>query len=411
MRKSLLVIVLSIFVLGACQRASFDVDSKQPIQNGLLPFPEKQTPVRMADPDPIQQSISSMTLEEKIGQMVIAGFYGTELEDYLISLVNEAHVGGIIFFGRNITSLNQTTRLLNDLKELDPKVPLFLSVDEEGGSVSRLPDAIDDLPSARWFRKNIGPEKAFDLGVVIGETLNAFGFNMNYAPVLDVDNGKSTSVMGSRSYSTDPIVVGEMGSMVSKGMEYAGVISVVKHFPGHGDVTLDSHAGVPVLRFSMERLEENELMPFAIAISNDIPAIMVGHLAVNVIDKKTPASLSYPILTGLLRQTMGYDGVIITDDLGMGAIRKDYSQAEAAVLAVKAGADVVMVSHYENDPFRVVEAIKEAILEGEITEARIDESVTRILRLKKRFGLDNTLRDQINAERMNQSIQNLIGKR
>ncbi len=411
MRKSLLISVLSILLLSACQRVPFDVYSKQPIHNSLLPFPEKAVPVFLADPDPIQQILTSMTLDEKIGQMIIAGFYGTEINDYIVSLVNDARVGGIIFFGRNFVSLNQTTELLNDIKELDPKYPLFLSVDEEGGSVSRLPSEIDDLPSARWFRRNIGQDKAFDLGVVIGETLSTFGFNMNYAPVLDVDNGKSSSVMGSRSYSTDPQVVGEMGSMVSKGMEYAGVISVVKHFPGHGDVAVDSHEGVPVLRFSMERLTQNELKPFVIAIANDIPAIMVGHLAINVIDKKTPASLSYPILTGLLRQTMGYDGVIITDDLGMGAIRKDYSQSEAAVLAVLAGADVVMVSHYENDPFRVVEAIKEAILDGVITEARIDESVTRILRLKTRFSLDNALREQVDADQINQSIQNLIRKR
>jgi len=410
MRKSLLISVLSIFLLSACQRVPFDVYSKQPIQNGLLPFPKKATPVFLAEPDPIQQALASMTLDEKIGQMIIAGFYGTEAEGYLTSLVNEANVGGIIFFGRNFSSLNQTTEILNDLKKLDPVIPLFLSVDEEGGSVSRLPNEIDDLPSARWFRKNVGQDKAFELGVVIGETLNEFGFNMNYAPVLDVDNDKTSSVMGSRSYSTDPEVVGEMGSMVAKGMEYAGVISVVKHFPGHGDVAVDSHEGVPVLRFSMERLTQNELKPFAIAISNDIPAIMVGHLAIQIIDKKTPASLSYPILTGLLRQTMGYDGVIITDDLGMGAIRKDFSQSEAAVLAVMAGADVVMVSHYENDPFRVIEALKKAISNGEITEARIDERVTRILRLKIRFDLDNELHEQVDEDQVNQKIQDLIQK-
>ncbi|MBN2849215.1 MAG: beta-N-acetylhexosaminidase, partial [Erysipelotrichaceae bacterium] len=342
--------------------------------------------------------------------LVIAGFYGTSVDEVTEDLITEAKLGGLIFFGRNVESTSQLVDLLNTFKRIETKIPLFLSIDEEGGSVSRLPSDIANLPGARTIMKKNVLNLTYEEGRAIGYALDEYGFNMNFAPVLDVDNGKSNSVIGSRSFSTDPMVVAELGVLMARGMEEHGVIPVVKHFPGHGDTAVDSHAGTPIVKHPMDRLNNVELYPFAYAIERDIPAIMVGHIILSKVDAKVPSTLSYAVMTGLLRNQMKFEGVVVTDDLGMGAISADHTQAEAAVLSIKAGADIVMISHGRRDPFKAVAALKKAVLDGVIPMAMLDQKVRRILRLKLRFKIDQTPHDQVDVGKINEWFNELRKK-
>jgi beta-N-acetylhexosaminidase len=387
MRKFTLGLSIIVLLVAGCAHPKPTV-SKPPIVSKLLPaytnVPEPIPQVELVD-----AMMEKMTLDEKVGQLVVAGFYGTEIGTTTTRLITEAKVGGIIFFGRNITTSSQLVAVLNGFKSIESKIPLFLSVDEEGGSVHRLPDDLVNLPNARSFAKRNILNITYDLGVAIGYALNQYGFNVNYAPILDVVKNTMTSSIGSRSFSADPVVVSELGMLMAAGMESQNVIPVVKHFPGHGNTSTDSHAGIPVLYSTLDQLKKLELAPFAYAIERKIPAIMVGHIALSAFDRNLPASISYPILTGLLRGSMGFEGVIFTDDLGMGAISAKYTQAQAAVLSILAGADVVLVSHGIRDPFNVVAALKKAVLDGRISQARLEASVRRILLLKLAYGLDS----------------------
>lgn len=406
MRKTMVFLLMMSIVLSGCAHSSIN-DPKAPIKSTLLPMYEVRKLVK-PEYDPVEAMLKTMTLEEKVGQLVIAGFYGTDIDSVTEKIVTDAKVGGIIFFKRNITTSAQIVKLLNSFKSLSPRIPLFLSVDEEGGSVSRLPDDLMNLPNARSFAKRNVLNITYDLGFAIGYALNQYGFNLNYAPIMDVVTNTATSAIGTRSFSADPAVVSEMGMLMARGMESAHVISVVKHFPGLGNTTVDTHAGIPVLKTTLEQLHQLELAPYTYAIQRDVSGIMVGHIAIAAYDRKLPASLSYQIMTGLLRNEMGFKGVIFTDDLGMGAISIKYTQAQAAIVSILAGADVVLVSHGRRETFNVVAALKQAVLDGRLSEERVDESVRRILKLKFSFGLDNTLHPEANIIAMNAKFNDLL---
>lgn len=406
MRKTIVFFLMMSIVLSGCAHPSIN-DPKAPIKSALLPMYEVRKLVK-PEYDPVEAMLKTMTLEEKVGQLVIAGFYGTDIDSVTEKIVTDAKVGGIIFFKRNITTSAQIVKLLNSFKSLSPRIPLFLSVDEEGGSVSRLPDDLMNLPNARSFAKRNVLNITYDLGFAIGYALNQYGFNLNYAPIMDVVTNTATSAIGTRSFSADPAVVSEMGMLMARGMESAHVISVVKHFPGLGNTTVDTHAGIPVLKTTLEQLHQLELAPYTYAIQRDVSGIMVGHIAIAAYDRKLPASLSYQIMTGLLRNEMGFKGVIFTDDLGMGAISIKYTQAQAAIVSILAGADVVLVSHGRREAFNVVAALKQAVLDGRLSEERVDESVRRILKLKFSFRLDNTLHPEANIIAMNAKFNDLL---
>lgn len=406
MRKTILLLSLFGILFFGCTKPAVNTP-KEPIRSSLLPVYVTPT-FAMPDYDPVEAMLKTMTLEEKVGQLVIAGFYGTDIDDVTEKLVTEAKIGGIIFFKRNLTTSKQVVSLLNHFKSISAGIPLFLSIDEEGGSVSRLPDELVNLPNARTFAKRNVLNITYDLGFAIGYALHEYGFNLNYAPIMDVVTNPYTSPIGNRSFSSDPTVVSEMGMLMARGIENAHVISVIKHFPGHGNTSVDSHAGIPVLKTSLEKLKQLEFAPFTYAIESAISGIMIGHIALALYDRKLPASLSYPIMTQLLRESMGFQGVIFTDDLGMGAISANYTQAEAAVLSIMAGADVVMVSHGRRDPFKVVESLKEAVLDGRISQVRLDASVRRILKLKYNFGLDSAMQSSPDIKTMNAKFNDLL---
>lgn len=339
----------------------------------------------------LQDRLKSMTPDEKLGQLLIAGLDGTEAGEEARRLVADTHVGGFILYKPNMTETGQTVTLLNRLKEYNRPsgIPLLLSVDQEGGKVSRLPVDIE-LPANRDLAAGGTPNRAKALGKAVGQELKAFGFNLNYAPVLDINSNPANPVIGPRSYGSDANIVKLYGLAAMQGLRDSGVIPVVKHFPGHGDTATDSHLELPVVNKSLAELEKLELQPFRAAAEAGAEAIMAAHILLPRLDPDYPATLSPAIITGLLREKIGYSGVVITDDMTMGAIAKHYPLKDAAVRAVLAGCDLVLVAHGYSQVQEAAQGLKEALADGRLTWARVDESVARVLALKASRQLADT---------------------
>lgn len=337
----------------------------------------------------LDDQLKVMTLAEKIGQLVITGLEGYCLDQDTRTLLEEYHVGGFILFARNIQSAGQTLALVNSLKQANAggKAPLLLSVDEEGGRVSRMPTDFVRLPANSIIGNALDCTLAEHFGRMLARRVRALGFNLNYAPVLDVNSNPDNPVIGSRSFSAEPGVVSALGTRAMEGIRAQGVIPVVKHFPGHGDTNVDSHIGLPRVDADLERLLDFELLPFRSAIRAGADAIMTAHILLPKLDPDYPATLSKPLITGLLRDKLHFDGVVITDDLTMGAIKEHYSMEDAAVQAIDAGVDIVLVCHGYANYIAVLDALRKAAETGALPMARIDQAVHRVLRLKYRYNL------------------------
>ena len=303
------------------------------------------------------------------------------------SLLRDYHVGGFIFFARNIQSSEQTLALVESLNRANPgRLPLLLAVDEEGGRVSRLPQEFVQLPANREVGQG-GAALAGRLGQLLAQRVKAMGFNVNFAPVLDVDSNPANPVIGPRSFGPDPALVARMGIAAMQGIQSRRVAPAIKHFPGHGDTSVDSHLGLPRVEADLDRLRNFELIPFREAIQAGADMVMTAHILLPELDPDFPATLS-PVLIGeVLRGELQFGGVVITDDLTMAAIKDNYDLGRAAVLAIKAGVDMVLVCHGHENYVSVLEAIRSAVLAGEIPQAIIDASVTRITELKKRYAV------------------------
>ncbi|RTQ94620.1 beta-N-acetylhexosaminidase [Lysinibacillus telephonicus] len=360
----------------------------------------------------IQNKISKMTLEEKIGQMIFTGISGKTLNENDLSLINEYKVGGIIFFKGNLVSTNQTLNLLNEIKSVNEKndFPLFLGIDEEGGRISRLPKELIGIPSSKKISESNDVFFAHDIGKILGKELSAFGFNLNFAPVLDVNSNPKNPVIGDRSFGDNPDIVSSFGIEVMKGLQSQNIISVVKHFPGHGDTAVDSHLDLPVVNKSLDQLKKLELIPFKKAFAEGTDVVMVAHILLPKIDSTFPSSMSKEIITGILREQLNFDGVVITDDLTMKAITNNYDITAAAVNSVKAGSDIILIAHDYHNVISSFQALKKAVESGEISEERIDESVTRILQLKEKYKIDNSKVNKINIEELNRTINKVLNK-
>ncbi len=345
-------------------------------------------------PDWVEKKLNSMTMEEKVGQMFLVGFkenlgqQATTVNHQARKLIEEYHVGGIILFGRNIQNPKQVGQLNNDLQKLalssSPRIPLFISVDQEGGKVARITRGVTQFPGNMALGATRDPLLAYEAGKWMGTELRAMGINLNLAPSLDVNNNPQNPIIGVRSFGDDPKLVAEMGTSMIRGFHDGNVLTAVKHFPGHGDTKLDTHIDLPQVPHSRERLEKVELVPFREAVKSDADMVMTTHITFPAIDPTPglPATLSKKVLTGLLRKELGFDGVIVTDDMEMGAIAENFGTSVAAVRAIQAGADVILVGHSLNKQEKAIKAVKQAVEEGILSEKRIDESVRRILELK-----------------------------
>ena len=350
--------------------------------------------------------MAAMTTEQKVGQLLVAGIMGTEPGEDALRAIQDYQVGGIILFGRNVESAGQLVELANGLKELNgDHVPLFLCVDQEGGRVDRMPPEVDDLPSA--YDAIAAGGDPLERGKVLAAQCAAFGFNLDFSTCLDIWSNPDNTVIGKRACGSDPDTVSWAGLEINEGLSQGGVIPVVKHFPGHGDTGTDSHVELPVVDKTVEELEQFELIPFQAAVDAVAPAVMVAHILMTQIDPDLPATLSPQVVTGLLRQEMGYEGVVCTDDLTMAAISHTYGTGEAAVMALEAGCDLLLVCHEADNLTAAREALLSAVEEGRLSMERLDESVYRILALKEEYGLTNDPVDQPDIHSLNAQIQAL----
>ncbi|WP_291548570.1 beta-N-acetylhexosaminidase [Clostridium sp. HMP27] len=360
--------------------------------------------------DHIVEKINTMTLDEKIGQMLMVGVEGYNLNDNSRKLITEHKVGGFIIFGENVQSTNQLLSLVNSLKRenVNNKIPLFFSLDEEGGKVTRMPQEFKRFPTNKIIGQINDKDFSNKIGRTIADEIKSFGFNMNFAPVLDVNSNPKNPVIGSRSFGSNPDIVSSLGVETMKGIQEENVIPVVKHFPGHGDTSVDSHVGLPTVNSDLDRLQNFELIPFAKAIENDADMVMIAHILLSKIDSENPSSMSKTIITDILRNNLKFDGVVITDEMTMGAIIKNYSLNEAAVKSVSAGTDIILVGHGYNNEIGVINALKSAVSKGEISQERIDESVYRILKLKEKYNLKDEIINSVDVNKINNKIKTLL---
>ena len=339
----------------------------------------------LTDPE-IDTMIAEMTIEEKVGQLIMVGFDGTQPNEAIATHIRERFVGGVVLFRRNIQSPKQTAELTNQLQRLAGatarQIPLFIGIDQEGGWVIRLEEGATVLPGNMALGATDSTELAERAGEITAVELAAVGVNLNFAPVMDVNNNPQNPVIGRRSFGGSAELVSRLGVPYIRGLQHNGVLATAKHFPGHGDTTVDSHFDLPTVSHDRERIHVLELHPFRAAIDADVAAIMTAHIIYPAFDPDRPATLSPPILTNLLRKELGFDGLIITDDMEMRAIDDRYQSGEAAVMAIEAGADIVMVLWTQAKQVEVFNALLSAVNSGRISQARLDQSVRRILKSK-----------------------------
>lgn len=387
------MMIMSFLVLTGCLFDNNESRNKEPQQNE----------------DPIEQQIKSMTLEEKIGQMILVGFDGTSPSGHAVEMIRQFHVGGIILYKNNMTNAEQTMDLLNHLKETNgDQIPLFLSVDQEGGRIDRMPEEFAKLPTNQEIGEVNNEQLSFEIGQILGGELQALGFNMDYAPVLDINSNPDNPIIGDRAFGAEVEVVRDLGVQTMKGIQSQHVIPVVKHFPGHGDTSVDSHLELPVVGKSLQEIEQFELIPFADAIKNNADVVMIAHILMPQIDADNPSSHSKTMITDILRDKLKFNGVVITDDMTMEGITKNFDIGEASVKSVNAGADMIMVAHDYDKQVYVVEALKDAVKEGVITEETVNQSIHRIFELKNKYQLSNNTISSVDIEGINAKIEETL---
>jgi len=355
----------------------------------------------------VKLRLKTMSTEEKVGQLFVTYAYGDAADtddpadvarnqsahgvangDELLATYN---LGGIIYFAwsNNLNDPHQIAGLSNGLQETATDVvgtPLLISTDQEHGIVTRIGPPVTQLPGAMAIGATHNPELAYTAGQISGQELRALGINQNFAPVADVNVNPANPVIGVRSFGSDPQHASDMVAAQVNGYQSAGdLASTVKHFPGHGDTDVDSHLGLPVITHTYEEWRQLDAPPFEAAIAADVDTVMTAHLQFPALDESLrPATLSEPILTGLLRDELGYDGVVVTDSLSMEGVRTEYGDDRVPVMALLAGADMLLMPP---DIDLAYNAVLEAVDTGEVSRKRLNESVTRLLRLKYSLGL------------------------
>ncbi len=345
--------------------------------------------------DWVQTALAAMSWPEKVGQLLVAYVSGSTAEsshpenrrrfgvDTPAEAVRALHLGGVIYFGwsGNVDTPEQTAELSNGLRDAS-KIPLTIAIDQETGTIVRV--ALTEFPGARALGATHQTQHTYDAYEIVGRELAALGITTDYAPVADVDINPANPVIGVRAFSADFAEVSRHVDAAVRGLQASGVSAVAKHFPGHGDTAVDSHVALPVVTHTRDEWARVDAPPFRAAISAGVDAIMTGHLSFPELDPSgEPATLSHPITTVLLRQELGFDGVVVTDSLRMAGVRERHSDGEAAIRALEAGADVLLDPEL---PLEVFSAVLEAVRSGRLSQDRINRSVTRVLGLKHTRG-------------------------
>lgn len=369
-----IIIVIVLAILGINNRNIFNDDEqviqdKQQIKQENLTIDEK-----------VDKIVESMSQTEKLGQMVMIGIQGTKVDDDSLYMLHQFHMGGVILFDRNMKSPEQVKQLTSDLQaQSNEKVPLFIGIDEEGGDVVRMAEKLTPPPSQKEIGATGDIEQAKTWAIKTAKSLKEMGINVNFAPVADVGSNDK------RSYSTDTNTVIDFVRAATKGYQQENIIYSLKHFPGIGKGKVDSHVDSSSIDVTKEILMAEDILPFKTIIDENDPNdyfILVSHLKYPALDEEYPASLSSKIMIDLLRNELGYKGIIITDDMEMGAVANHNDFRSIGVNAVKAGADIVLVCHEYEHQKEVYLGLLDAVNSGEISQERIDESVKRIIKVK-----------------------------
>lgn len=369
-----IIIVIVLAILGINNRNIFNDDEqviqdKQQIKQENLTIDEK-----------VDKIVESMSQTEKLGQMVMIGIQGTKVDDDSLYMLHQFHMGGVILFDRNMKSPEQVKQLTSDLQaQSNEKVPLFIGIDEEGGDVVRMAEKLTPPPSQKEIGATGDIEQAKTWAIKTAKSLKEMGINVNFAPVADVGSNDK------RSYSTDTNTVIDFVRAATKGYQQENIIYSLKHFPGIGKGKVDSHIDSSSIDVTKEILMAEDIIPFKAIIDENEPNdyfILVSHLKYPALDEEYPASLSSKIMTDLLRNELGYKGIIITDDMEMGAVANHNDFRSIGVKAIKAGADIVLVCHEYEHQQEVYLGLLDAVNSGEISQERIDESVKRIIKVK-----------------------------
>lgn len=369
-----IIIVIVLAILGINNRNIFNdneqvIQDKQQIKQENLTIDEK-----------VDKTVASMSQTEKLGQMVMIGIQGTKVDDDSLYMLHQFHMGGVILFDRNMESPEQVKQLTSDLQaQSNEKVPLFIGIDEEGGDVVRMAEKLTPPPSQKEIGATGDTEQARTWAIKTAKSLKDMGINVNFAPVADVGSNDK------RSYSTDTNTVIDFVRAATKGYQQENIIYSLKHFPGIGKGKVDSHVDSSSIDVAKEVLMTEDILPFKTIIDENDPNdyfILVSHLKYPALDEEYPASLSSKIMTDLLRNELGYKGIIITDDMEMGAVANHNDFRSIGVKAIKAGADIVLVCHEYQHQQEVYLGLLDAVNSGEISQERIDESVKRIIKVK-----------------------------
>ena len=383
-----LILLISISIIGCSAREDSSASVQEPLSYENYP-------------PAVVEMVKNMSLEEKIGQLLMLDFRTwkgksvTVINDDIAAVINDFHIGGVILFQENFVNRNQARLLIEGMQEA-AAIPLMIGIDQEGGVVARLPFA-PEMPGNMALGAAKDIELAKNVGTAIGSELKSLGIHINFGPVLDINSNSKNPVIGVRSFGDNPELVTELGQAYAEGLANAGIAAVGKHFPGHGDVDVDSHLALPTSYLTYEQLKNRELIPFKSLIDNKIPGIMTAHVTFKQIDpseaisKKDglpitlPATLSKTMLTDILRQDLGFEGVIFSDAMNMKAISDHFGNVEAAIRSIEAGTDVILMPVRTEE---VYQGILRAVVSGRLSESRIDQSMLRIMQLKSQYVFD-----------------------
>ena len=343
---------------------------------------------------------TTMTLAEQIGQVLTVGFHSTTPPQEVIDLIQQQHIGSIILFKRNIQDAEQVYELTQYLqriaREAGHRYPLLIMIDQENGMVRRFGNSATIFPGNMALGAIDSEQIAYAIAEATGHELRALGINMNLAPDVDVNNNPANPVIGVRSFGEDPHLVARLGTAMVQGYHAAGIITTLKHFPGHGDTAVDSHLALPVVPFTMERLETIELLPFRRAIEARADSVMLAHMYLPALmqAEMLPATVSHAIVTGLLREKLGFTGLIVSDCMEMHAISRIVGTEQGTIKALQAGIDLILLSHTYARQRGSLDAIHAAIQQGTLSTDRIRDAAERVLQLKAKTLSWDTLPDK-----------------
>ena len=329
--------------------------------------------------------MSPRAIRHQVGQLLVAGFDGTALPVELRAIAREFSLGGIIFFARNVESPEQVAEVSSDARRLTRETPPWISVDQEGGRVARFRRPFTEWPPMLSLGRAGDEDLARRFARALAAELTAVGVTLDFAPVLDILTNPQNSVIGDRALGGEAALVGRLGAAITEELQRAGVAACGKHFPGHGDTIADSHHDLPLVEHAPDRLRAVEFEPFRAAVRAGVASLMVAHVLVPAFDDTRPSSLS-PVILRLIRQELGFDGVVFTDDLDMRAIADRHSIPEAAVEAIAAGCDAVLICSGRSDiQVAALEALVHAVEEERVPYARIEDALRRQRLMKERF--------------------------